>query len=144
MQLDGALMESCLELILIMEFSTTRIFLTKSSCIDISVIWNYKHSYRWITVHRRPSKVLEENTHLGYMHACSVSKLCPTLCDSMDRSPPGSSLYGILQARILEWVVISFSMGSSQPRDQISHSWICYISRQILYHWATWEAESPR
>ena len=41
----------------------------------------------------------------------------PTLCDPVDRSPPGSSVHGILQARILEWVAISFSRGSSQPRD---------------------------
>ena len=44
---------------------------------------------------------------------------CPTLCNPVDHSPLGSSVHGILQARILEWVVISFSRGSSQPRDQI-------------------------
>ena len=42
-----------------------------------------------------------------------VAQLCPTLCDPVDCSPPGSSLHGILQARILEWVAISFSRGSS-------------------------------
>ena len=47
-----------------------------------------------------------------------VTQLCPTLCDTMDCSPPGSSVHGILQARILEWVAISFSRGSSQPSDQ--------------------------
>ena len=41
-----------------------------------------------------------------------------TLCDLMDCSPPGSSVHGVLQARLLEWVAISFSRGSSQPRDQ--------------------------
>ena len=41
-----------------------------------------------------------------------------TLCDPVDCSLPGSSLHGILQARVLEWVAISFSRGSSQPRDQ--------------------------
>ena len=40
-----------------------------------------------------------------------VAQLCPTLCDPMDCSPPGSSVHGILQARILEWVAISFSGG---------------------------------
>ena len=40
------------------------------------------------------------------------------LCDPVDCSPPGSSVHGILQARILEWVAISFSRGSSRPRDQ--------------------------
>ena len=43
---------------------------------------------------------------------------CPTLCDPMDCSPPGFSVHGILQARILEWVAISFWRGSSPPRDQ--------------------------
>ena len=43
---------------------------------------------------------------------------CPTLCDLMDLSLPSSSVHGILQARILEWVAISFSRGSSRPRDQ--------------------------
>ena len=47
-----------------------------------------------------------------------VTQSCPTLCDPMDCSPPGSSVHGILQARILEWAAISFSSGSSQPRDQ--------------------------
>ena len=52
-----------------------------------------------------------------------VTQLCPTLCDSMDYSPPGSSLHGILQPGIVEWVAIPFSRGSSQPRDQtqVSH-----------------------
>ena len=46
-----------------------------------------------------------------------VAQSCPTLCDSMDCSLPGSSVLGIFQARILEWVAISFSRGSSRPRD---------------------------
>ena len=46
-----------------------------------------------------------------------VARSCLTLCDSMDCSPPGSSVYGILQARTLEWVAISSSRGFSQPRD---------------------------
>ena len=70
----------------------------------------------------------------------SVAKLCQTLCDPMDCSLPGSSIHGIFQARILEWVAISSSRGSSQLRDQ-TH--VSCIGRQILYHWATWEAISP-
>ena len=46
-----------------------------------------------------------------------VTKSCLTLCDPMDYSPPGSSVHGILQARILVWVAMPFSRGSSQPRD---------------------------
>ena len=47
-----------------------------------------------------------------------VAQSCPTLCNPVDCSPPGFSLHGILQERILEWVAISFSRGSSQPRDR--------------------------
>ena len=47
-----------------------------------------------------------------------VAQSCPTLCDPVDCSPPGSSFHGIFQARVLEWVAISFSRGSSQPRDR--------------------------
>ena len=49
-------------------------------------------------------------------------------------SPPGSSVHGILQARLLEWVAISFSRGSSQPRDQTHVSCVSYIGRWVLYH----------
>ena len=55
------------------------------------------------------------NTHMKVK--VLVTQSCLTLCDLMDCSPPGSSVHGILQARILEWVVISFSRVSSQPRD---------------------------
>ena len=44
-----------------------------------------------------------------------VTKSCPTLCDPVDSSPPGSSVHGILQARILEWVAIPFSRESFNP-----------------------------
>ena len=55
----------------------------------------------------------------------------------MDSRPPGSSVHGIFQARILEWAAISFSRRSSQPKDRTCVSW---IGRRILYHWATREA----
>ena len=55
------------------------------------------------------------------------------LCDPTDCSPPGSSVYGISKARILEWVAISSSRGSSRPRDQTR---ISCIGRQILYCWS--------
>ena len=58
----------------------------------------------------------------------------------MDCIPPGSSVHGIFQARILEWVAISFSRGSSWPRDRTWVSCISCIGRQVLYHCATWEA----
>ena len=62
---------------------------------------------------------------------------CSTLYESMDHSPSGSSVHGIIQARILEWVAISFSRGYSQPMDQTC---VSCIGRQILYYWATYKA----
>ena len=53
-----------------------------------------------------------------------IAQSCLTLCDPMDCSPPGSSIHGILQARVLEWVAIPFSRGSSQPRDRTGVSCI--------------------
>ena len=47
-----------------------------------------------------------------------VTQSCPTLCDPMDCSLPGFSVHGILQARILEWIALPFSRGTSQPRDR--------------------------
>ena len=60
------------------------------------------------------------------------TQLCPTLCDPMDCSLQGYSVHWIFQARVLEWVAISFSRGSSRPRDQTQVSRIA--GRQILYH----------
>ena len=71
------------------------------------------------------------------MRVCSLS--CPTFCNLMGCSPPGSSVRRILQARTLEWVAISSSRVSSQPRDPTHVSCVCCIGRWILYHWATWE-----
>ena len=66
-----------------------------------------------------------------------VAQSCPTLCDPVDCSPPGSCIHGNLQARILEWVAISFSRGSSRPRDRTQDS--C-ITGRCFNLWATREA----
>ena len=66
-----------------------------------------------------------------------VAQSCPTLCDPMDSSLPDSAIHGIFQARILEWAAISFSRGSSQPRDQTRVS--CIADRYFTV-WATREA----
>ena len=58
----------------------------------------------------------------------------------MDYSPPGSSVHGIVPARIPEWVAVSPSRGSSWPRDWIHVSCLSCISKWILYYWATWIA----
>ena len=61
-----------------------------------------------------------------------VTQLCPTLCDPMDCCPPGSSVHGILQTRILEWVAISFSRGSAWPRNPTQ------VSRIAGSHFNLW------
>ena len=68
-----------------------------------------------------------------------VAQSCPTICDAMNWRPPGSSVHGILQARILEWVGIPFSRRSSWPKDwtQVSHS-----TGRFFTFWATREAQS--
>ena len=67
----------------------------------------------------------------------SVAQSCPTLCDPMDCSLPGTSLHGILQARVLAWVASSFSRGSSRPRDQTQ---VSHIPGRHFNLWATREA----
>ena len=59
---------------------------------------------------------------------------CLTLCNPLDRSPPGSSVQRISQARLLEWVAMPSSRGSSRPRDQTGVSYVSCIGRRVLYH----------
>ena len=67
------------------------------------------------------------------VHAKSLQS-CLTLCDPVDCSPPGSSIQGILQARILELVARPSSRGPSRPIDWTHVTYISHISRQVLYH----------
>ena len=85
---------------------------------------------------------------LHWIHFCRKSSITLVVqllsyvqlfCNPMDCSPPGSPVHEILQARILEWVAISFARGSSWPRNG-TH--ISYIGQWILYHWATKKAPS--
>ena len=68
------------------------------------------------------------------------AQLSLTICDPMDCSPSGSSVHEILQAKILEWVAIPFSRGSSQPRDG---NWVSFIAGRFFTIWPTGEALSP-
>ena len=93
------------------------------------LIFFHSYSLRWH---------FNSKTNLSFSRCCClVTKSCPTLWDSTECSPPGSSLYGILQARKLGWIAIPFSRGYSQPMDQTR---VSYIGRWILYCLATWEA----
>ena len=76
----------------------------------------------------------------SYVHA-KLLQSCLILCDSMDCSPPGSSLQGIIQARTLEWVVVSSSRGSSQPRDGTQLFFVFpVLAGRFFVTNATWEA----
>ena len=78
---------------------------------------------------------------VGAESESEVTQSCPTLCDPVGCSLPGSPVHGILQARILEWVAISFSRGSYQPRDRTQVS--CIAGRRFNL-WATREVlETP-
>ena len=86
--------------------------------------------------------VKSKNNHCRGLsqETCSLSHV--QLFVTPQTSPSVSSVHGILQAKILEWVAISSSRGSSPPRDRTCISCISCISRDILYHWATWEAQA--
>ena len=71
---------------------------------------------------------------------CSVTKSCPTFCDPMDCSPPGSSVHGILQARILKWVTLPSFRGSSQHGDQTHISYVFCIGRWVTTS-TTWKTQ---
>ena len=83
---------------------------------------------------QRDSKNQKPNRDLMLAAAicCLVAQLCPTLCDPMDCSPPGSSIHGIFQARILEWIAMPFSRGSSQPRVRTLTSYIIWETHRQL------------
>ena len=98
-----------------------------SYCLFLSLLTAHPHLHRLrATVHLRwQAKTVSAGSHLP--HVCMHAKLLqwpPTLCTPMDQSPPGSSVHGILQARILEWVAVSSCRGSSQPRDRTHVSYI--------------------
>ena len=89
----------------------------------------------------------EEPGRLPLPTSCSVACVCAQslsrvrlFVTRLDCSPPGSSVRGIVQARILEWVAISFSRGSSRPKDRTHVSCVSCSGKWVLYHCATWEA----
>ena len=74
------------------------------------------------------------------VHTHMRAQSCLALYNFMDCSPPGFSVHGILQARILQLVAVSSCRGSSWPRDWNHVSWVSCIGKQILCHWTTCEA----
>ena len=95
---------------------------------------------RWFRKKKRFVHQIQNSMDIIFCVCAKSLQLCPTLCNPMDCSLPGSSVHGILQARILERVSISFSRGSSQPRN-----WTPSLMSPALAVWffttsGTWEA----
>ena len=104
----------------------------------------FQRSHRWsilytwykqgkLFIRKKFSEIKRSHTDCAALCAKSL-QLCPTLWDPMHHRPPDSSSHEILQARIWEWVAISFSWGSSQPRDGSRISYVSCIGRHVLYH----------
>ena len=111
------------------------IIFLKFVCISLVVQWLRPHT--------------PNTRYLGSITACAyhpqLLQSCPTLCDPMDYSLPGSSVHGILQARILEWVAMPSSRGSSQPWDRTQDSYVFLpaLAGGFFTTSATWENPIP-
>ena len=90
--------------------------------------WTHQQKMPHIRQRRSPKKMVKSE----------VAQSCPTLCDSMDCSLPGSPVHGIFQARTLKWVAISFSRRSSQPRDQTQ---VSLTAGRVFTIWVIREAQ---
>ena len=97
------------------------------------------HEHMGILAKRNYKKKWKGNAISKKYSDSEVAQLCPTLCSPMDCNLLGSSVNGIFQARVLEWVAISFSKGSSQPRDWTRVS--CIVGRYFII-WATREVKN--
>ena len=83
---------------------------------------------------------LEKFNLIPLVWVCMYAQLCPTLCSPMDCSLPGFPVHGIFQARVLEWVTLSSSRGSSPPRDQTCISCMSCIAGRFFTSWAIGKA----
>ena len=116
---------------------------SKASILQYSAFFMVQLSHPYMTtgktiaLTKRPfvGKVMPST--MAKLRLCVAAQSCPTLCDPMACSPPGSPVHGISQTRIVEWVAISFSRGSSRPRHQTC---VPCAGRKLLYHW-TGEAQ---
>ena len=87
------------------------------------------HNHMWAPSIMTSHTHTHTHTHTRVKVKMLVAQLCLTLCNPMDCSPPGSSILGILQAKILEWVAMTFSRGSSQHRDR---TWVSHIAGRFF------------
>ena len=103
---------------------------------DTAYMWNLKKKDTNELMYQYKTEIYPQTWKINLWLLC-WTQACPILCDPMDRGPPGSSVHGMLQARIMEWVAISSSRGSSWLRDQTLVFCVSFISSQ------TFNTESP-
>ena len=106
------------------------------------ILHQYFYIKKWILRNLKIWMVISESFNFPYF-ACVYAKLLQshsTFCNSMYCSPQGSSIHGILQARILEWVAMPFSRGSSWPMNRTLISCGSCIAGRVFYLWAAKEA----
>ena len=120
-------------------FAIAKILLPDNSCL-------FLHSFVPL---RSLIRDLFKDKHCGQDSITKCVCVCvqsrPTLCKPVDCSPPGSSVHGVFQARILqwvEWIAVAYSRASFWPRDRTRVSYISGIGGRILYHCATWDAHN--
>ena len=102
-----------------------------------------KGALLWQIDYKRAKEAMRQGDQLRCVVNCVHAKLlqwCLTLCSPINCCPPGSSVHGILQARILEWVAMPFSRVFSQPRDPTHISYVSSIGRGFFTTSATWES----
>ena len=114
-------------------------YVSAKMCKWMFIVISFLIAKTWMQ-QRCPSVDKETVVYLdnGMLQSVKTTQSCPTICDPMDCSPPGSSVHGILQASRLEWVAVPFSRGSSWPRDRTQ---ISSITGRFFTIWATSEAQ---
>ena len=111
---------------------------SKASILWCSAFFTVQLSHPYMTTGKtialtRRTCVGKVMSLLFHMLSRLITQSCPTLCNPMDCSPPGSSVHGILQARVLEWGAMPSSRGSSQPRDRTEVCYVSCVGRWVLY-----------
>ena len=122
------------------ESQTSLSFLKRKPLSDLHLLFSYRQTWTWTVAHEQDLTLcfsvfclflLFLLSDILLLMLCAKSlQSCLTLCNLMDCSPPGSSVHWILQARLLEWIAIFSSSGSSQPRGRTG---ISCIGRRILW-----------
>ena len=128
-----------------MQWHPTPVFLPRESCGQKSLVgchlWGRTVRHDWSDLSSSSRGRFKKMQNWIDISCMLVTQLCLTLCIPINCGPPGFSIHGIFQARILEWIAISYFRGSSWLRDQIHVFYVSYNGRWILYHQATWEAQ---